>query len=298
MTKVGTKYPPRPSFASSRKYFRLCSLAKLPCSMDTAPHSSARLTASSVYACAAQYTPAFRASSQMIRNSSSENCNCSSLSVGLATPPEVMILMNPAPFLASSLTATRHASAPSHTRPIVRLQHSHAPLGSVASPARRKSPWPPVCESALPQKTTCGPLRVRSSRAAARPWSAPPQSRTVVNPRSSMASRIGTVRAYSKLAGIALGMRRFALLAVTCTCESTRPVMSVIPTQSMTRRAGSEGGSVEADESVEGGGGGAERGGGAEGGSPPRPRGSRDDTNAPSVWTSTDAYRAVGGTSS
>ena len=42
------------------------------------------------------------------------------------------------------------------------------------------------------------------------PGTAPPQSRTVVKPRSSMPLRMGTARAYSRLGGIVLGMRRLA----------------------------------------------------------------------------------------
>lgn len=71
-----------------------------------------------------------------------------------------------------------------------------------------------------------------SSHAWARPWSAPPQSRTVVKPRSSMPLRMGTARAYSRLGGIVLGMRRLALLAVTCTWLSMSPGINVKSRQS------------------------------------------------------------------
>eukprot|EP00982_Pelagococcus_subviridis_P008110 30811-Pelagococcus_subviridis.AAC.9 len=47
-----------------------------------------------------------------------------------------------------------------------------------------------------------------------------------------MPDRIGTERAYSSDGGIVDGILRFALEAVTCTCESMSPGMSVIPRQS------------------------------------------------------------------
>eukprot|EP00982_Pelagococcus_subviridis_P008109 30811-Pelagococcus_subviridis.AAC.8 len=119
--------------------------------MHATPQRIARSIASSVYACAHAYIPAFLASSTMHLSSSSENCKFSSRSVGLDTPPLAIILMCFAPFLTSSRTAARHASTPSQTRPIVKLQHEHAPDASATSPAPRKSPCPPVCESAFPQ---------------------------------------------------------------------------------------------------------------------------------------------------
>lgn len=48
---------------------------------------------------------------------------------------------------------------------------------------------PPVWLSAWPVNSRRGPTSVPSSTACARPQSAPPQSRTVVNPRASMPSR-------------------------------------------------------------------------------------------------------------
>ena len=65
---------------------------------------------------------------------------------------------------------------------------------SASSPGPRMSPCPPVCEIAWPAKSRRGPARWPSSIARARPQSAPPTSRTVVNPRSSMSRRTWLAR--------------------------------------------------------------------------------------------------------
>jgi hypothetical protein len=61
------------------------------------------------------------------------------------------------------------------------------------------------------------------------PESAPPQSRTVVNPRSGIPRKMGALRSATRLGASAAGARRSALLAVTCTCASSRPGTSVSP---------------------------------------------------------------------
>lgn len=150
------------------------------------------------------------------------NCVLVSRSVGLATPPLAITLIQCAPLRSSSRAARRTCEAgtvrysacaqqernpeqaeqalhrqqqvrdgraprpelasgtPSQTRPMPR---SAAPQAHQSSPLPRMSPWPPVWLSAWPEKSRRGPSTAPSSTACARPQSAPPASRTVVNPR-------------------------------------------------------------------------------------------------------------------
>lgn len=88
---------------------------KLPCSMHRTPHSTARLMARDVYACAVTYRFAASASSTAALISSIENCTLSRRSIGKAMPPPTMSLMWKAPRRSSSRVARRTWATPSQT---------------------------------------------------------------------------------------------------------------------------------------------------------------------------------------
>lgn len=79
--------------------------------------------------------------------SSEVNCTVSIASVALATPPPHMTLMKSAPNLSSSRVAFKTSGTPSHVRPKLNEWPPQHPVERTDGP---KSPWPPVCESALP----------------------------------------------------------------------------------------------------------------------------------------------------
>ena len=70
------------------------------------------------------------------------------------------------------------------------------------------------------------------------PQSAPPVSRTVVKPRSSMARSRVAARAVSKVSGIASRKRMLTSLWMACTWQSIRPGISVRLPQSITAASG------------------------------------------------------------
>ena len=155
-------------------------------------------------------------------------------SVGEATPPEAMILICVAPFCSSSRTARRSASTPSTTRamaPTLKVQAQ----GSSTSLRGRRSPWPPVCDSARPEGKMRGPSITPVRTASASDQSAPPASRTVVKPRSSMPLRMGTARSTAKTLGTFARAPMLSCEASTCTWQSIRPGISTRPRALMTR---------------------------------------------------------------
>src|SRR6266545_3591394 len=155
---------------------------------------------------------AARASSTIARSSSIEYWVESTRSVGEAIPPDSITLTWWAPRRSCSRAARRTSVTPSATTVMAGV---HGCWSSSARPGGRESPCPPVCDSALPPKTSLGPGSRPSATAADRPKSAPATSRTVVKPRSSIPLRIPAA-------------------AVTCTCASISPGIRVIPPASST----------------------------------------------------------------
>ena len=180
----------------------------------------------------------------MARISSSLYCVLPIGSVGDATPPEAMILIWVAPFCSSSRAARRTASTPSATRAMAPARKAQE-QGSSTSERGRKSPWPPVCDSALPEGKMRGPGTRPMAMACARPQSAPPASRTLVNPRFNIASTMGNARMEVSEPGCRAFKPRLASEASTCTWQSIRPGITVLPATSITRAPGTSRGVAE-----------------------------------------------------
>ena len=149
-------------------------------------------------------------------------------SLGDATPPDAMILIWLAPFMISSRTAKRTLSTPSTTRAKAptRLEQ---PQGSITSLRGRPSPCPPVCDSARPDAKMRGPSTMSVRVASAKFQSPPPASRTVVKPRISMPFMMGKARKVANTLGWLAVMLRFRCAAITCTWQSIRPGIRVLP---------------------------------------------------------------------
>src|SRR6266852_2468209 len=83
-----------------------------------------------------------------------------------------------------------------------------------------------------------GPSISPCSTAAFSPQSAPPVSRTVVNPRSSIARIATAARAVIRVSGTCSSCRMSTSLSVTWTWQSISPGISVRPPQSITEASG------------------------------------------------------------
>ena len=105
----------------------------------------------------------------------------------------------------------------------------------VGAPAA-ESEWPPVGPIDWPAMKTRGPTICPVSIAVLMPQSAPPVSRTVVKPRSSMARNRVAARAVSSVSGIASMKRTLTSLWMACTWQSISPGISVRLPQSIDHR--------------------------------------------------------------
>ncbi len=139
-----------------------------------------------------------------------------------------------APSRISSRTACCTAGTPSATRPMPPVKIAQ-PQGSPVSIRSRKSPCPPVWLIARPEMNRRGPTNRSCSTASRRPRSAPPASRTVVKPRSSMPRMILDAAAAMKEGGNTRLAARPELTrtALTWTWQSIRPGITVRPPRSM-----------------------------------------------------------------
>jgi hypothetical protein len=162
-------------------------------------------------------------------------CRLSSGSDCDATPPETMILMWSAPLRSSSRVARITSGTPSATRAVQArpLQHAQANAPSVRM---RWSPCPPVWLSGWPAMNSRGPRKCPCSTAAFIPQSAPPVSRSVVNPRRSIAAIATDPFAASSVSGTSDSSRTFTSVSTMWMCASISPGISVRPPRS-TRRA-------------------------------------------------------------
>ena len=148
-----------------------------------------------------------------------------------------MILMNCAPCRSSCRAARRTSSTPSATRPSAPKLPAQR-FGSCVSCRGRRSAWPPDFDSALPHTISRGPIAKPCSTASAKLNGAPPTSRTVVKPRSSMPRMIGSDRSTAMASGTCALAPRFIWWATTCTWQSISPGISVRPRRSTTSRSG------------------------------------------------------------
>ena len=130
--------------------------------------------------------------------------------------------------MISSRTASRTLSTPSTTRAKAptRLEQ---PQGSITSLRGRPSPWPPVCDSARPEAKMRGPSTMSVRVASAKFQSPPPASRTVVKPRMSMPFMMGRARKVANTLGWLAVTLRFKCAAMTCTWQSIKPGIRVLP---------------------------------------------------------------------
>lgn len=69
-----------------------------------------------------------------------------------------------------------------------------ASMGEHAPESNQLSPWPPVWDMMLTESFTRGPRTSPVARECLRPASAPPASRTVVTPASSVRRMLSTER--------------------------------------------------------------------------------------------------------
>ena len=111
------------------------------------------------------------------------------------------------------------------------LQQPQADPGSVR---RRWSLCPLVCPMARPAMKSRGPTRWPWATASRIPQSAPPVSRTVVNPRSSIARISPAARAVMSVSGTASSARRLTSERKTWAWQSISPGMSTRPPHSTT----------------------------------------------------------------
>src|SRR5258708_11833056 len=125
-------------------------------------------------------------------------------------------------------SSTPWATADLNCRP---LQQTHSPPRLVR---RRESECPPVGPMDWPAMNSLGPVICSVSIAVLMPQSAPPVSRTVVKPRSSMARNRVAARAVTSVIGIASRKRTLTSLWMACTWQSISPGINVRWPQSMT----------------------------------------------------------------
>ena len=113
-----------------------------------------------------------------------------------------MILIWVAPLRSSSRAARRHSDTPSamRARPAPPSQQAQATTDTERVRGR-KSPCPPVWLNARPDGKIRGPRTSPSSTACASPASAPPASRTVVNPRANIPSSTRAACNVTRLTG-------------------------------------------------------------------------------------------------
>ena len=111
-----------------------------------------------------------------------------------------MIFTWSAPWRISSRTALRTSAVPSAS-PMAKCRASQQWQRVPWSVRRRPSLWPPVGPSALPAMNSLGPGSSHLSVASLRPQSAPPVSRTLVKPRSSMPRMSTAARAVIRVKG-------------------------------------------------------------------------------------------------
>ncbi len=144
-----------------------------------------------------------------------------------------MILMWSAPWRSCSRTARRTSVTPSAIAMVKTMAFSvgQPPPRSVR---RRGSLCPLVWPMARPAMKSRGPGRYPRSTASRMPQSAPPVSRTVVKPRSSMARMSGAARAVRRVSGTASSARMLTSGRNTWTWQSISPGMSVRPPTSTT----------------------------------------------------------------
>ena len=148
-----------------------------------------------------------------------------------------MILTWSQPWRISSRTALRTSVTPSATPMVKRMalqQWQRVPC----SVRRRASLWPPVGPIARPAMNSRGPGSSPLSVASLRPQSAPPVSRTLVKPRSSMPRISPAARAVISVSGTFSRLRIKTSDSTTCTWLSIRPGISVRPPQSITLALG------------------------------------------------------------
>ena len=137
------------------------------------------------------------------------------------------------PCRISSRTAFCTSATPS-ARPMAKasaLQQWQRTPGSVRL---RPSLCPPVGPSALPAMNSRGPGQSPCSTAVLIPQSAPPVSRTVVKPRSSMPRIRCIARAVIRVSGMLSSRPSATSLNTTWTWQSIRPGIRVRPPQSTT----------------------------------------------------------------
>ena len=148
-----------------------------------------------------------------------------------------MIFTWSAPWRISSRTALRTSAVPSAS-PMAKCRASQQWQRVPWSVRRRPSLWPPVGPSAWPAMNSRGPGSSHLSVASLRPQSAPPVSRTLVKPRSSMPRMSTAARAVISVSGTFSRRRMETSDSTTWTWLSIRPGISVRPPQSMTAASG------------------------------------------------------------
>ncbi len=104
----------------------------------------------------------------------------------------------------------------------------------------RGSECPPVGPIACPAMNSRGPAIAPSSTACFNPQSAPPVSRTVVNPRASMSRMLAAARAVPSVNGTASRFRVLTAVSMTCTWLSISPGITTRPPQSTTSASPAE----------------------------------------------------------
>ena len=151
-------------------------------------------------------------------------------SLGESTPPEVQSLIQSAPARSTSRTRRRIGSTPSTT-----VSGTSGSLTPMSAPqAKCWSVWPPVWLSAVTASTVRGPGMIPRSIARRTPLGAPPASRTVVKPASSVLRAAGTVCRTQRLGGVASHSPRSRPVPLErrWTWQSIRPGSSVRPSAS------------------------------------------------------------------
>src|SRR5262245_30494626 len=147
-----------------------------------------------------------------------------------------MILMWSTPWRSCSRAAWRTSSTPSampSVNAIALQQWQVAPV----SVRRRESLCPPVWPMGRPATKSRGPGRRPWATPSRMPQSAPPVSRTVVKPRSSMACMRAAPRAVIRVSGIASSARMLTSDRKTWTWQSISPGIRVRPPASSVRLA-------------------------------------------------------------